>query len=143
MENVRIYEIPACRMVSSDCGMFGDGKLERFDEWFSALPVTMFPHDFLWFDASRGGFVWYYLYEDGMDVPEEFEIVDFPGGLYAVITGIDGKDNVEEMQEVDAFLAAHGFRRDETRAPLGNVITPRAAQEKLGYCQMDYYTPVR
>ena len=123
--------------------MFGDGKLERFDAWFSAFPAPMFPRDFLWFDNTRGGFVWYYLYEDGMEVPAEFEIVDFPGGLYAVATGIDGEDNTEELRAVDAFLAAHGFTKDESRASLGNVITPKLAQEKLGYCQMDYYTPVR
>lgn len=143
MENIRIYEIPACQMVSSACGMFGEGKLERFDEWFSTLPVTTFPHDFLWFDASRGGFVWYYQYEKGMEVPAEFEIVDFPGGLYAVVTGIDGADNAEEMRAVDAFLARHGLIKDESRASLGNIITSKAAQDKLGYCQMDYYTPVR
>ena len=143
MEDVRIYGMPACRMVSSACGMFGDGKLERFDAWFSTLPERMFPRDFLWFDNMRGGFVWYYMYEDGMDVPEEFEIVDFPGGLYAVVTGIDGEDNAEELRAVDAFVAAHGFIKDESRASLGNVITPKEAQGRLGYCQMDYYTPIK
>lgn len=143
MENVRIYEMPACRMVSSACGMFGDGKLERFSEWFSTLPVTMFPRDYLWFDAARGGFVWYYMYSEGMDVPDEFEIVDFPGGLYAVVTGVDGQDNSGEMRETETFIRTHGFERDESRQPLGNIITPQAAQERLGYCQMDYYTPVK
>lgn len=56
MENVRIYEIPACKMVSSQYGMFGDGKLEKFDEWFSSLPRTMFPKDFLFFDNSTISF---------------------------------------------------------------------------------------
>ena len=35
MQSIRIYEIPDCRMVSSDVGMFGDGTLEKFDEWLS------------------------------------------------------------------------------------------------------------
>lgn len=82
MESVRIYEMPDCRMVKSGSGLFGESALERFEAWMDRQPKGMFPRDYLSFDGK--GFVWYYLYEDGMDVPEEFEIVDFPGGLYAV-----------------------------------------------------------
>lgn len=38
MEMVRIYEMPECKMVSSGIAMWGEGKLERFDEWFSSFP---------------------------------------------------------------------------------------------------------
>ena len=143
MESVRIHSMPACRMVSSGRGMFGDGVLEAFDEWFSSLPRGMFPKDYLWFDGQ--GFVWYYIYEEGMEVPEKFRMVDFSGGLYAVVTG---KDNDDEscnaaMAAVDAFIAAHGFERDPDRAQLGNVITPPEAAKALGYDQMDYYVPIR
>lgn len=31
MESVRIYEIPACRMVSSQCGMFGSGAMYFYE----------------------------------------------------------------------------------------------------------------
>ncbi len=144
MENVRIYEIPPCQMVSSQCGMFGDGKLERFDEWMSALPRTMFPRDFLWMDAERGGFVWYYIYEEGMDIPADLRIVDFPGGLYAVATDVDGQDNAQAMSAIDAFLSQHPcFELDNSRQQLGNVITPPSAAEAMGYFQMDYYVPIR
>ena len=43
-----------------------------FDEWFSKQKPGLFPKDFLFWDGS--GFRWLYLYEDGMDVPKEFEI---------------------------------------------------------------------
>ena len=144
MENVRIYEIPACRMVSSGSGMFGDGVLEKFMEWMEEQRREIFPKDFLWFDGS--GFVWYYLYEDGMSVPDGMEIVDFGGGLYAVGTGIDGDeaDAVRTKAEIDAFIEKSGcFEKDPSRAELGNIITGDAAQKALGYCQMDYYTPIR
>jgi AraC family transcriptional regulator len=77
MEYVRVVEIPACKMVSSQCGMFGDGKLEAFDEWFSTLERGVYPNDFLWQDSKRDGFVWYYVYNEGIQVPEGFEVVDF------------------------------------------------------------------
>ena len=144
MENVRIYEIPACKMVTSECGMFGEGKLEKFEKWFSALPRTMFPRDFLWMDSLRGGFVWYYMYEEGMQVPEEFKIVDFPGGLYAVATDIDGQDSSEAIGTIKAFIAEKDcFVEDTTRQELGNIITPPSASKAMGYSQMDYYMPVK
>jgi len=144
MESVRVLELPKCKMVASQCAMFGEGPLEAFDSWFSTLKREIFPRDFLGFDESRGGFVWYYLYQEGMDVPEDFEIVDFEGGLYAVVTGIDGESDVDAMAAVKEFLQANGnLEEDPSRPALGNVITSPAAKEALGYGQMDYYVPVK
>jgi len=144
MQTVRVYEIPACRMVSSGSGMFGDGVLEPFMEWMEKQPHPIFPRDFLSFDGR--GFVWFYLYEEGMEVPEPFEIIDFPGGLYAVATGIDGDeaDGNDAKAAIDRFIEESGcFERDMGRAELGNIITPPQAQQAMGYCQMDYYTPIK
>lgn len=147
MQAIRIYEIPKGRMVSSGAAMFGDGKLERFCQWFSAQPSEMFPRDFLFWDDSdpgQTGFHWLYTYREGTEVPEDFEIVDFCGGLYAVATDIDGRTDQEAMRlAVDAFLASNGLVRDGSRRELGNVITSPAARKILGYSQMDYYTPVK
>lgn len=112
--------------------------------WLSAQPRTLFPRDFLYWDAQQNGFCWLYEYSEGMGVPEEFEIVDFPGGLYAVATDIDQKTDTDAMnREKDAFLLAHGLERDDSRAELGNIITSPRAKAALGFEQMDYYTPVR
>lgn len=144
MENVRIYEIPVCKMVSSQCGMFGDGKLERFDEWFSSLPRTMFPRDFLWYDEEQGGFVWYYIYSNDMSVPDDFNIIDFPGGLYAVASGIDGQDSSEVISVIKKFIKEKGcFEEDTSRKYLGNIPTPPSAYKVMGYNQMDYYVPIK
>ena len=55
MQYVRIFEIPDCKMVSSGIGMFGDGVLEKFDDWFSKLPRGIYPKDFLFWDCSKDG----------------------------------------------------------------------------------------
>ena len=143
MEAVRIYRMPACRMASSGRGMFGDGVLEAFDEWFSAQPGEMFPRDFLWFDGTD--FVWYYMCDENTVVPERFEVVDFPGGLYAVVTGRDndGESRKAAMAALESFLDGGGFGRDPDRAELGNIITPPDAAAVLGYEQMDYYIPIK
>jgi len=146
VEAVRVYEIPDCKMVSSGIGMFGEEKFERFGKWFSAQPRSIFPKDYLFWDGEwqvSGGFHWLYVYEDGMDVPSEFDVIDFKGGLYAVVTGIDGKSNSEARAAVSNFIKTHGFERDDSRRELGNVITPPSAKTVLGYVQMDYFTPIR
>lgn len=144
MENVRIYEIPTCKMVASQCGMFGDGKLEKFDEWFSSLPRTMFPRDFLWYDNENEGFVWYYMYSEGMEIPDEFNVIDFSGGLYAVATGVDGEDSEDVITAIKNFIKEKGcFEEDISRAYLGNIPTPPSAGEAMGYNQMDYYVPIK
>ncbi|MBL1224258.1 hypothetical protein [Enterococcus sp. BWR-S5] len=144
MENVRVYELPKCKMVSSKCGMFGDTALDEFDNWLSSLPRTAFPQDYLWFDESQGGFVWYYIYHDGLEVPDSFDIVDFSGGLYAVACGKDGENNEHTIAAIMQFIEGNShFSHDANRTQLGNVITPPTAQEALGYSQMDYYVPIK
>jgi len=142
MQSIRIYEMPDCKMVSSGKGMFGEEKFNRFEEWLSSQKRGLFPKDFLL--GEEDGFTWLYMFEDGMSVPPEFETVDFKGGLYAVATDIDQKTDTELMNaETDKFLRENGFERDPLRKELGNIITSHAAQEIMGYEQMDYYFPVK
>lgn len=122
--------------------MFGEEKFDAFDEWFSTFPRGLFPKDFLF--SEENGFHWLYMYEQGMNVPKEFEIIDLKGGLYAVATGIDEKTNRVLMNaEVNKFLNENGFERDNSRFELGNIITSPLANEIMGYNQMDYYMPIK
>ena len=142
MQSVRIYEMPACKMVSSGTGMFGEEKFNLFDEWLSSQKRGLFPKDFLFWAGD--GFVWWYMYEDGMNVPNEFEIIDFQGGLYAVATDIDQKTDKEFMNaEINKFLGENGFERDTSRSELGNIITSPLVKNITGYEQMDYYFPIK
>ena len=144
MDTVRIYEIPDCKMVVSGGGMFGDGVLEMFMEWMEGQKRSLFPRDFLSFDGQN--FIWYYVYEEGMEVPEDLKIVDFKGGLYAVATGRDGDDAdaQDAKRAIEEFIRTGGcFERDCGRAELGNIITTPTAEAALGYHQMDYYMPIR
>ncbi len=142
MQSIRIYEMPDCKMVSSGKGMFGEEKFDRFEKWLSSQKRGLFPKDFLF--GGEDGFTWLYMFEDGMSIPTEFEVVDFKGGLYAVATDIDQKTDTELMNaEVNKFLSENGFERDPLRKELGNIITSHATKEILGYEQMDYYFPIK
>lgn len=93
---------------------------------------------------DKTGLHWLYLYEAGCRVPEEFEIIDFKGGLYAVATDIDQKTDMESLKrQMSEFFTENGFELDSSRPELGNIITPPLAREVMGYEQMDYYTPVK
>lgn len=144
MQNVRILSMSPCRMVSSGAGMFGQERFDRFMAWMDQQERTLHPRDYLYWDDEIQGMCWLYEYSESLAVPEEFEVVDFPGGLYAVATDIDQRTDMEGMKAaVDAFLQAHGLERDPGRAELGNIISAPEVSAILGYEQMDYYAPVR
>ena len=78
------------------------------------------------------------------NVRNEFEIIDFQGGLYAVATDIDQKTDKKLMDiEIDKLLSINGFERDTSRSELGNIITSPHAKEIMGYEQMNYYIPTK
>lgn len=147
MQPIRIYDMPPCRMVASPVGMFGEIALDAFNAWMEEQPRSLFPRDFLTWDDSdpaHPGFRWYYLYEEGMALPEGAEVVDFPGGMYAVATDVDQPEDRAPMDAAVAqFITEHGLERDDTRRPLGSIITSPAVSSVLGFEQMDYYYPVR
>ena len=147
MQPIRIYDMPPCRMVISPVGMFGEPALDDFDAWMETQRRTLFPRDFLTWDDSNPahpGFRWYFLYEDGMTLPEGAEVVDFPGGMYAVATDVDQTTDRAAMDAaVSQFIAQYGLEADATRRALGNIITSPAVRAVIGFEQMDYYYPVR
>ena len=85
---------------------------------------------------------WLYLYRDGMDT-FGMEVIDFRGGLYAVVFGIDAQSNAEEMAATAVFMEKHGLVRDDSRLDMGHIIGNTETQAVLGYEQMDYWTPVK
>ena len=147
MQPIRIYDMPPCKMVVSPVGMFGGLALEDFYAWMKQQPRGLFPRDFLTWDDSdpaHPGFRWYFMYEDGMVLLEGAEVIEFPGGMYAVATGIDQQTDKQAMNAAVAeFLEQNRLALDASRRELGNIITSPAVQAVLGYEQMDYYYPVR
>lgn len=141
MENIRLIDFPACRMVTSGTGFFGDKNFTQFEKLLAAEAGKYpYPLDFL--TGNAHGMEWLYLYREGMDT-FGMNVIDFPGGLYAVVCGIDAQSNAEEMAAVAEFIEKNGLERDNSRPDLGNIIGNSRTQAVLGYEQMDYYTPVK
>lgn len=142
MENIRVYNFPACKMASSgNFAPWGDERCRAFEAWFSKLPRTSpFTMDFLREGDAEGSLNWMYLLQEGVEAPPEFKVVDFPGGLYAVVCGMDGNTPAGTWKERDKFLKKHGYERDPDLPEFGHIIGPPDA---LGYGQMDYWCPIK
>lgn len=141
MEHIRLVSFPDCRMVTSGTGFFGDENFTRFEKLLAAESGKYpYPQDFL--TENEHGMEWLYLYREGMDT-FGMNVIDFSGGLYAVVCGIDAQSNAEEMTAVAEFMEKHGLERDNSRPDLGNIIGNSGTQAVLGYEQMDYWTPVK
>jgi len=148
---VRVIELPTCRMVTSGPATADPTAFGRFDEWFSAYDKTradrFYPRDFMWC-SPEGSFEWGYAVAE---VPEDtggFGVIDFPGGLYAVAISVDanGRDHNRVYKGIQKWVRRSGcFALDETdkRRSLGNITSPPAARDAMGYHQMDLYFPIR
>jgi AraC family transcriptional regulator len=153
---VRIVELPACKMVTSGPAngpdIFGpDGVMTRFNDWFSEFDKNrtdkFYPRDFMW-SPAEGGFEWGYAVGEVPKDTAGFEMIDFPGGLYAVAISVDadGKDHNRVYKGIQEWVEKSGcFMLDETekRRSLGNITSPMMAKEVMGYHQMDLYFPIR
>ena len=141
MEHIRLIHFPDCRMVTSGKGFFGDDNFTRFEKLLAAEAGKYpYPQDFL--TGSEQGMEWLYLYRDGMDT-FGMDVINFKGGLYAVVCGIDAQSNATEMTAVAEFMEKNGLMRDDSRPDMGNIVGDRETQAVLGYEQMDYWTPVK
>ena len=152
---VRIIELPACKMVTSGPAIGEDafapgGGLDRFDKWFSEYDKQridhFYPRDFMW-SPPGGGFQWGYAVDEIPADTNGLEVIDFPGGLYAVAISVDadGQDHDRVYNGILDWVSKSGcFVLDETdeRRSMGNITSPQSVKNIMGYNQMDLYFPI-
>lgn len=148
MDGIRIVEIPSCKMATSGCGSLDSPQIRKFDEWFSKLPTTLSPQDFMYYDPVKKGMVWLYaITAPGLDT-EDFAVIDFTGGMYAAAISIDEDDADGERvyNGIKEWIEGSGaFELDEKdgRYCMFHIPTPPQAQKALGYSQLDIFVPIR
>jgi len=145
---VRIIKLPACKMVTN--GKTDPFAPNGFAAWCEVLEEQrsdkFYPRDFLW--SGKDGFVWGYAAAEIPDDLGEFELVDFPGGLYAVAVSVDadGKNHDKVYNGIQEWVQKSGcFVLDESdeRRSLGTISSPPGFEKVLGYAQMELYFPIR
>ena len=151
---VRIIELPACKMVWS--GVYKDASndadsslLKRYEKWMTAQDALrrdrFYSRDFMWYDIGAGGLAW------GLAVvktPEDtggYDVIDFPGGLYAVVNYADN-DAEGAHKHIQKWIEDSGcFASDDNanRHFMWHFISTEAAKAAMGYYQYDFYFPIR
>jgi len=150
---VRIVELPACTMVWSgvcpgSASTSTNERLRRFGEYWPALDEArrdrFYARDFMWYDDAAGGTAWGLAVADVPADTGGFDVIDFPGGLYAVATYSEG-DAEGAYGKIKEWVEASGcFLPDESRHHLwqsfGRCSEPVSAV--MGYAQYDFYFPI-
>lgn len=145
---IRIIQLPKVKMARS-----GGKDLEEFDKWWSKLASqergVLYPKDFIWNNEKLGYLEWIYAIPEHFEVKTEYEIFDFPGGLYAVATAYDEDEDkaitynkiIEWVNKSEHFELAteDNDANYHNRYGMGHVITPQGLPVKN---QFDIYIPI-
>ncbi|MCE5235129.1 MAG: MerR family transcriptional regulator [Clostridiaceae bacterium] len=146
MPDIRVVYIPPLKMARS-----GNGDLDEFDRWWSGVDTgsSIFPRDFLWYNEKLNCFEWLFAIPDGLSDTNGYEVFNFPGGLYAVATAVDGDEInkvnrlIHKWAEENEFFEPANSRNDANeRYDMGHIVTPPIFQEKTGYHLMDVFVPI-
>lgn len=147
--DIRLISLPACQMVSSGYGYYGQPNFDFFDKWFSKFPIDplSMPKDFLWYDPIKNASVWWYIYSPELDTCG-LSIESFEGGMYAsaISKDADDEDGNRVYQAILKWLADHEiFELNEYPGhyTMCHVITPPEIQEIWGHSQLEILVPIR
>jgi DNA-binding transcriptional MerR regulator len=157
--DVRIVELPPCRMVTSGIStepdLFApDGRLMRFNAMWSRLDARrkdrFFARDFMWYDPVTGGTAWWFALEDWMTEAdtEGYGIIDFEGGIYAaaVSRDLDEHDGPRVYAGILDWITNGGcFELDERPGhyAMYHICGTPKSDKILGYGQLEIFRPVR
>ena len=150
---VRIIELPACKMIWS--GVCKDGantmespQLRKFNEWWTVQDKLrsdrFYARDFMWHDSYAGGMAWGLAVAKIPDDTGGYEVIDFPGGLYAVVNYSDNAEGAymsikKWIEESGCFVADNSASRHF----MWHFISTEGAKDAMGYYQYDFYFPIR
>ncbi len=146
--SIRIIELPPVKMARS-----GGRDLGEFDKWWSAVAaqdrISLFPRDFMWWNPKLNADEWVYALPCGVEDAGEYEVFDFPGGLYAVAACKDDGPEIEKLsKQVHDWIARSEIFAEPSpeqsvdRGEMGHVITPVNAKQTIGYHQFDLFVPI-
>jgi DNA-binding transcriptional MerR regulator/predicted transcriptional regulator YdeE len=147
---VRIVQLPKCRMATSGAPDSTYSKVWEFSNWWSEYDkkrkaVYYESLDFLY---DNGGFVWLMMVEN--DATSEdcggYEIIDFEGGMYAVHNSIDGDNESMGLvcKKVEKWLETSGFEVRRDAHYMGHMFSVTdEIKQGLGFHQMQVFIPVK
>lgn len=149
--DIMIVRIPKFRAVTSGIMTFDElfgGDFGPWQEDHNHLfkPVIFDAPDFLC--GKDGNAEWIWAVKDEVTEADVFpyEIIEYPGGLYAVAVSVDGdgESNYKVRSKTEKWLESTNFVIDSERELMGHMIyVDDEIKEGLGYHQMNLYTPIK
>ncbi|MDF2544239.1 MAG: transcription activator effector binding [Herbinix sp.] len=151
MQNIRIINIPALKVVSSGAITTME-ELDSFDQWWSSIDVSSYitPRDFMWYNEEEQYMEWVFAIPEGHNDFGAYKQTNFPGGLYAVATSKDTEEDCNSTrEELRRWIASSGCFELSTREndvtvryTMNHVVTPKVFKEKMGYHLSDNFIPI-
>jgi hypothetical protein len=140
MEKIRVIEIPPLKVVNSG-NITAMEDFETFDQWWSSIDVKIYitPRDFMWYNVKKGYWEWFFALPEGHEDIGGYDVVDFPGGLYAVAASKDAEEEATEETKasIRSWVEASGCfelsisENDQAeRYVMTHVTTPIIFKEK-------------
>lgn len=149
--DIMIVRIPKFRAVTSGLISFEElfgGEFEPWQEAHNHLfkPVIFDAADFLCEKDGKVEWIWALRDEVTKDDVSPYDIIEYPGGLYAVAVSVDGdgESNNQVRNKTERWLERTNFVIDKERGLMGHMIyVDDEIKEGLGYHQMNLYTPIK
>ena len=146
MEHIRVINFPAMKMVRSE-PLINMEVFEEFDKWWSKIDLSDYitPRDFIYVDEKKKCMYWLIAVPKGFEDNGKYELIDFPGGLYAVGTSKDADDDDKNRVKgiMRKWIADSGcFKESDNRYEMSHVCTPKIFKDKTGYHLMDLFIPI-
>lgn len=149
--DIMIIRIPKFRAVTSGLISFEElfgGEFEPWQEAHNHLfkPVIFDAADFLCEKDGKVEWIWALRDDVTKDDVSPYDIIEFPGGLYAVAVSVDGdgESNNKVRKKTERWLERTNFVIDKERGLMGHMIyVDDEIKGGLGYHQMNLYTPIK
>jgi hypothetical protein len=151
VQNVRVISIPELKVVSSG-PITNMEELDEFDIWWSSIELKHYitPRDFMWYNEKGKYMEWVFAIPENCKDYGNYQLVDFPGGLYAVLTSKDTDEDCNiAREEIRKWVSNSGCFELSTsendtvmRYTMSHVITPKIFKEKMGNHLSDNYIPI-
>lgn len=148
--DIMVVRVPKFRAVTSGAMSYDDifGKFQTWQEAHNDLftPIIFDAPDFL--HERNGNPEWIWRVKDGITAADTapYEIVEYPGGLYAVAVSIDGDDESGSrvLQKIEKWIERTNFVMDDSRPTSFHMIyVDDEIKAGIGYHQMNLYAPIK
>ncbi|MDD4493123.1 MAG: MerR family transcriptional regulator [Eubacteriales bacterium] len=149
--DIMIVRIPKFRAVTSGLMTFEELFGGGFGVWQEAhnhlyKPVIFDSPDFLYGKDGKAEWIWAIKDEVTEADTHPYEIIEYPGGLYAVAVSVDGdgESHNRVRSKTEKWLESTNFIIDSDRELMGHMIyVDDEIKEGLGYHQMNLYAPIK